>query len=79
MEGVATGDQVLAQFLEVINFAVENQDATAIRGIHGLGRRRTEVEDGQADMTERNTSVGVFENALPVRAAMGLCSVHSMH
>jgi hypothetical protein len=68
-ELVAEGLELSAQFLEVVDLAVEDQDVARIGGDHGLGPGRAEIDDRQPPMADTRRTLDPLPGG--VGAAMG--------
>ena len=70
-EPIAGGAQSAAQFLVVINLAVEGYDETAVIGLHRLQPVIGQVDNGETAMGKSGASVAGDPDAAAVRAALG--------
>src|SRR5262249_24668732 len=75
-ELVASRLELNAQLTEIVDLAIVTQDIAGVRRQDWLMAGRTEVEDGQAAMAEREGAVD--ELALPVWAAVANGIGHSL-
>lgn len=74
MENAAGALQLLAQFAEVVDFAVEDQYAAAGGVDHRLIARGAQVEDGQPPVAEQNAPVG----GSPLSVGVGSALAHGL-
>jgi hypothetical protein len=72
-EAVAVADQVLPQFLVVVDAAVPGDRQPQLRVDHGLGARLGQVDDLQATVTERDSALRPHPGAVrtPRRHRLG--------
>jgi hypothetical protein len=61
----------------VINFAVEGQNETTVAGMHGLMSSRRKVENGEATMPKRNSSLRICPHPCIVWTPMPQLQRHS--
>src|SRR6476469_2702023 len=69
--------ELLANLQMVINFAVEGQNETTVAGMHGLMSSRRKVENGEATMPKRNSSLTICPHPCIVWTPMPQLQRHS--
>ena len=65
-----------AEFAEIVDLAVEDQNVAAAVRVHGLGGGIGQVQDGKPDVAQSDLALGVFERAAPIGPPVRLRGVH---
>lgn len=78
-EGGSSSFQGGAELEVVVDFAVEDDTRSGVGIPHGLVSRGSEVEDGEAPVSERQPAARVAEEALVIGPAVGEPASHSGH